>query len=125
MYEKTIAVDFRIYEINLEATFKTVYDLLDENSKINYNRIVYQNGLATNQEIAGRPHSKYRRNPIDGYIVSSQYELEVTCDANLAVETYDAGVEYTVPVWHWPIKTYVRTANVQGADTAIVRIFFS
>lgn len=122
MYEKTISVDFRIYQVTLTANFTLLYNLFDAATKADYNSII-NTGLESFPAITGRPHNTYKRNPIDGYIVSQTNNLIVTDVNGYAEETYLNGVQYTMPVWHWPKKLYVKSAA--ASDTAIVRIFFS
>jgi hypothetical protein len=123
MYNSSIAVDFRIYSIIIPSTPTLVYNLLTGAQKEDYDKIMCEDGLRTNKQVAGHPRDTYLRNPVDGYIISYANGFEVSSDGQFAWETAFQNVEYTVPVWHWPKKTYVK--STVGSVSAIIRIFLS
>jgi len=122
MYDKTIANDFRIYPITIITTPTLVYDLLAGSSKTNYDEIV-NDGLASKPAMVAKAKKNYKRDPIDGYIISENGSFNVLADGNHASETVAQDVQYTIPVYHWPKKTWVSVDA--GTLSAVIRVFFN
>lgn len=127
MYEKTIASDYRIYELTLSGTPTLVYDLFDTATKADYDAIVGMKetdyGLKAKRTIVGKPHDRYIRHVVDGYVESYTNAFNVYSDAYptiTATEIVAKNFQYTIPTYDWPHKTYL-----SGSGSVIIRLFFS
>lgn len=124
MYEKTIAGEHRIYPITITGTPTTVYDLLAQQYKDEYNAIL-TNGVP----VQPLPYASFNNNrtvartPVDGYIVSPNGEILVRTSLDGAPEICLTNERYTFPVYFWMHKTWVSSDS--GSIDGIIRIFFS
>lgn len=116
MYEKTIAVDHRIYGVNLPGSQTKIIDLLSSADKEDYTSFL-ENFVSSN---VGECPRKYNRIVVDGYIVCPSSVMLVSTTLGGAEEPVPAGIQFTSPVAFWLDKTFVR-----GSGSAYVRIFFS
>lgn len=127
MYEKSIGADFRIYSLTLTGTPTLVYNLFDATTKADYNEIVGLKtealGLIANRTITGTPQDRYIRHVVDGYVESYTNPFNVYSDAYPTISAYEIvpkNLQYTLPVYDWPHKTYL-----SGSGEVLIRLFFS
>jgi len=111
MYEKTIANDHLIFEVNLTSTPTLAINLLSPTDLEEY-----QNKL--NTSVLGYPNG-YKRIVIDGYIVGTT-TVEVSHKFDGVFDSIAANIQYTFPISDWLNKSYIK-----GSGPAIIRIFFS
>jgi hypothetical protein len=124
MYERTIAGEHRIYQIEITSTPTSVYDLLGVSDKSNYDALLTIGTVIQPLNYASLNNAKIvARTPIDGYVVCPTSEIKVRTTDGSADETVPVNERYTSPVYFWPHKTLV--SSDAGPVTAIVRIFFS
>ena len=124
MYDRTIAGEHRIYEIEITTTPTLVYDLLQSSDKSNYDALLTIGTVIQPLSYASTNDSKVvARTPIDGYVVCSTSEIKVTSTDGSGDEVVPANERYTSPIYFWPHKTYI--SSDAGPVSAIVRIFFS
>ncbi len=123
MYEKTISGETRIYEIIIPAMPTLVYDLLQPGDKADY-----ENLLNTGIEVQPllypslNTDRKIVRVPVDGYIISSISNFNVSTSESGAADTALKDLQYTFPVYFWLNKHWV---SADSEITATIRIFFS
>lgn len=122
MYEKTIAGEHRYYDITINSTPSTLYDLLSPADKLDYDSIL-KNGVDV-QSLNYPSYNTERRyrTPLDGYVVSTVGAFYARTSADGTEEQIVPGVQYLCPVYFWPHKTWFRATN---PTPSLVRIFFS
>jgi hypothetical protein len=122
MYDKTIANDFRIYEITIPDSPSLLINLLSASDRNDYESIVSGSGLVTTRPLEGRPRQQYVRTVVDGYVVSTISGFYIAHKVDGAYEFNDKNLQYTNPVYFWPEKTWIKT---DSPIPGIIRIFFS
>jgi hypothetical protein len=121
MYERTIAGEFRIYTVTTTVTPTPLYDLLSVGDKLDFDNLLNTGETIQPFNYASTNTKVQVRVPVDGYMVSES-DFKVRSHVTGIDETAKANVQYTVPVYFWPKKTWVSSDS--GA-TLTVRIFFS
>lgn len=125
MYDKTIAGEHRIYNILIQNTPMTVYDLLSPAQKAEVEQLLSVGLVVGPGGYIGHEETRPRiRIPIDGYIIPS-LEIFVRTSPAGDAELVGEGVQYTCPLYYWIFKTWVSTTASNLATTATIRIFFS
>lgn len=123
MYEKTIAGESRIYEINVTTTPTTIYDLLSPEDKADYDSLLNVGVVVQGLNYPALNGSANRfRVPIDGYITSFNNDIYIRTSQNGAVDLILKDFQYVFPVYFWPHKYWV---SASSNTISIVRIFFS
>jgi hypothetical protein len=123
MYEKTIGNEHRIYAITIPETPTLVIDLLSAPDRADYDALVTGEGARFYEPIEYIPNDKkFRRIPVDGYILSNANAWYVATSLAGAVEVVPIDERYTFPVSFWLNKTWI-SAPAPIAGT--LRIFFS
>lgn len=124
MYDKTIAGEHRIYEIQIPSSPTLIYDLLTPQDKENYDSILTTGMLIQPLAFASiNDDRQMARTPIDGYIVCQTHYLKIRTSQTGSDEIVPNNERYTFPVYFWPHKSLVSTDN--GPATALIRVFFS
>lgn len=123
MYEKTIGNEHRIYEIMIPALPTLVLSLLSPTELADYNELVIGDGARFYEPIETIPYDKkFRRIPVDGYILSNANAWYVATSLAGATEVVPIDERYTFPVSFWLNKTYI---SAHAPIAGIIRIFFS
>lgn len=119
MYDKTSAVESRIYSVTLTATPTTIYDLLSAGDKAEYDEIVNTGIASIRSEFRAGSNAKTKRSVVDGYVIGDA-DVNVSSSNPGAKEVSPAGEKHFNPIHFWTEKVLF-----DGSGTAIVRIFFS
>jgi len=123
MYEKTIGNEHRIYAITIPDTPTMVLDLLSAPDRADYDALVTGDGARFYEPIETVPFDKkFRRIPVDGYILSNANAWYVATSLTGADEVVPIDERYTFPVSFWLNKTWI-SAPAPIAGT--IRVFFS
>lgn len=107
-YEKTIARDHKIYELDITTSYQTVYDTIS-----NATNKTELTALKESQEV------------VDGYIIpAANCEVAHSSNPNDANDFITATADEATyfPVLGWDTKTYIKST---GATTARLVLYFS
>lgn len=121
MYERTIAGEYKIYTVTTTVTPTTVYDLLSVGDKADFDNLLNVGETIQPFPYASNNTKVQVRFPVDGYMVSTS-AFKVRSHVSGVDENVLANIQYTIPVYFWPKKTWVSSST--GAILT-VRIFFS
>lgn len=123
MYEKTIGNEQRIYNITIPDTPALVLSLLSPTDLADYNTLVTGEGARFYEPIETTPYDKkFKRIPVDGYILSNANAWYVATSLTGATEVVPIDERYTFPVSFWLNKSYI---SAPAPIAGIIRIFFS
>jgi hypothetical protein len=120
MYDRTIAMDHRIYKITISSTPTKVVNLLNPTHLADYNEYIATNKRDEAAVGYNRDNRGYKRIPLDGYLSCQTNSFEVATFEIGPWEYVHPIEKYTIPGAFWLDKLYVR-----GAGDLIVRVFFS
>jgi hypothetical protein len=95
MYEKTIAREFRVYNITATATATKVYDLLSAPDKLDLNNIL-------NDE-------SRKAIVVDGSLTGDA-DILISHSSSGATQTVTSGTPLSLPIYDWVNKVYVKNA---------------
>ena len=104
MYEKTIAQDFKVYQVTATATPTKVYDLLSAHDQADLNAML---------------SSETRRSAIVDGTLGGDADLEMSHSVTAATVIIAADESISLPIYDWVNKVYIQTASTATVSVLV------